>query len=861
MTHSPDTFTARTLLENSTWLSSLAHRLVKDEQRADDIMQEAWLALIEKPPRDTDTPRAWLATVARRLANKGFRSEARRLEREQKAARSEATVPSDIVERAEIHQHLVDAVLALSEPYRSTLLEHYFDERSAAEIASRRRQPAATVRSQIARGLELLRDRLDGLHDGDRRAWCFSLLPLAVIGATGVAGTAVEVQEPIPVLQRPSVWLTTAAGVAALIFGWTLLSPNDGARPQQQAKGGSDTTVHAPPADADVDGGGGMAPIDDSDSVVGVVVDAVVAPADSSVSPSLPDAATATVPGAHEAQGVVLDVHGHPVAGIDIYLDQRAGQGDPRATAAAPRPNQRILATTDQDGIFEVRSRKLTSYMYLLAESADYTTLRRGWFQDKPEAEILIVVGQRAALSGTVHNEEGLPLAAAIEVDAPHAQLIDFPESLENTGPMTIATSADSEGNFTLRSYPAFVGANLSIKHAGYKPHWVQIAAIDSDSIDVVLERAERPAKKLVLGVVLLADGSPATAASIHFGNNKTTVDEDGSFEFLPRGMINDATPLVAIIPERAPVILQNFGKTWKQGSAADPLEITAGAEPLAIEGVVLGSNGEPAAGWVVRLADATEISIGHYPATYAEGLASGRHSNLDIYTDVNGSFQIAGLIDRSYRIFAYQEGTLLSIRSEPIAAGTNDAVLQLPDDAVLPPQRGRVVSRRGRPLANARVTPTLTTNSGDTGSVWISGTSVTTDNNGYFSLTDCPRTEVMIAVSGAGIMPTKVELDRSGGVFEIEVPERCRFRVEADHLPNVPDDGQMLAADGTVLNVYRFVAGGNSSSNRMTIVEGRTPILAVSEDARTLVLSRGGKEVARLSIDLNPDVVSDLRP
>ena len=172
---------ADSLLAEIGWIRRLALQLVRDAAEADDVVQQTLLAALEQrggPPREL---KPWLAAVARRQAAFARRTSARRAQREAVAARSEA-LPSaeELASRAEVQRALVDAVLALDEPYRSAVLLRYFEGLEPAEIARRRRIPPGTVRSHLSRGLAELRTALDRRHGGDTRTWCTALLPLAL---------------------------------------------------------------------------------------------------------------------------------------------------------------------------------------------------------------------------------------------------------------------------------------------------------------------------------------------------------------------------------------------------------------------------------------------------------------------------------------------------------------------------------------------------------------------------------------------------------------------------------------------------------------------------------------------------------
>jgi RNA polymerase sigma-70 factor (ECF subfamily) len=149
------------LLANAGWVKALAVRLVADEAAADDLAQETWLRALERPPRAADTARslrAWLARVVGRFALQRRRHDeaAERRERAVAAAEAQPDV-ADVVAHAELHRRIVDAVLALDEPYRAMLLLRFFEDETPARIAARMGVPPKTVHTRLRRGLERLR--------------------------------------------------------------------------------------------------------------------------------------------------------------------------------------------------------------------------------------------------------------------------------------------------------------------------------------------------------------------------------------------------------------------------------------------------------------------------------------------------------------------------------------------------------------------------------------------------------------------------------------------------------------------------------------------------------------------------------
>lgn len=189
---------AERLLADTRWLKRLARGLVADDSSAEDLAQETWLAALRaRAPAASELHpdgRTWLTGVLRNLAWKQRRTHARRTVRERRGAREES-LPStgSLVARAEMQRAISDAVVALDEPMRTTILLRYIEELSSAEIARRQGVPEGTVRWRVKRGLELLRERLEERRGGDWLHGCALLAGLtrapeaALAGSTAVA--------------------------------------------------------------------------------------------------------------------------------------------------------------------------------------------------------------------------------------------------------------------------------------------------------------------------------------------------------------------------------------------------------------------------------------------------------------------------------------------------------------------------------------------------------------------------------------------------------------------------------------------------------------------------------------------------
>ncbi|MHC4452740.1 MAG: carboxypeptidase regulatory-like domain-containing protein, partial [Planctomycetota bacterium] len=102
-----------------------------------------------------------------------LRSEARR---ERAAARPEHVPPThELADRLARHRMVRDAVLALDEPFRETVLLRFYEDLPPRRISETLGIPVATVKSRLRRAFDLPRKELRRTHGS---AWCVALLPL-----------------------------------------------------------------------------------------------------------------------------------------------------------------------------------------------------------------------------------------------------------------------------------------------------------------------------------------------------------------------------------------------------------------------------------------------------------------------------------------------------------------------------------------------------------------------------------------------------------------------------------------------------------------------------------------------------------
>lgn len=220
---------AEELWVHGRFLRAVARGLVADEQRADDLVQDTWAVALEHPPRHGAAPRAWLARILRRLAIRRGTREIERgpVERAAALARpaAESRAPDALLAELELARRVLASVEGLREPYRETVYLRYYRALAPQDIAAEQRVPVKTVKTRLARGLQLLREDLDRQHGGRREAWIALLLPLAraPLGPPPTLARPVPDSGPLAVpALSPAVLsaalLLSAAGVAAVLW-------------------------------------------------------------------------------------------------------------------------------------------------------------------------------------------------------------------------------------------------------------------------------------------------------------------------------------------------------------------------------------------------------------------------------------------------------------------------------------------------------------------------------------------------------------------------------------------------------------------------------------------------------------------
>ena len=511
------------LLKHAGWLRGLARTLVADAQAADDLVQDTWVAALREPPRGE--PRPWLGRVLRNAARARFRGEGRRVRRERAAAHYEVLPSADeLAARMELQRTLVDVVLGLDEPYRSTIVLRFYEGLSAAEIARRRGLPGATVRSHLKRGLDEMRRRLDEGHAGGRAAWSAICLPW--------------------LSTKPA--LATDPGAAATTLFLGALTMSTGAKLALGAAAVTLTLVSYRLTTAATDGAGRLQPPAESTPSPSASLaepreePAPLARSARSAVPSTPvlaaPPAVESVP--HVVSARVVDEQLAPLAGAVLRITRLDASSEP----TKPDGEVRLELSVEDGGRYGVEvgcAGYATKKLATKLDVAGPTDL----------GQIVLLPGGR--ILGVVVDEDDRPVAGADVVVTPRASSLNDLATRYRVGPDrylgVFEQRTDADGRFSFDGVVAdgrvrvWAGAPRSLWTAS-EPFAVYA---DGEPVELKLGLERLGPDEIVEGIVLSPDGVPVGGCAVRrdyrsptaYFTRWVTTGADGRFEFPALGV------------------------------------------------------------------------------------------------------------------------------------------------------------------------------------------------------------------------------------------------------------------------------------------------------------------------------------
>lgn len=161
--HRADEMLAALYADHGSALRRFTKRLTGDPGSADDIVQETMMRAWRHPDRvgdRTGAPRAWLYTVARRLAIDQHRArQARPAEAADLTVLADRAAP-DHIDAAITRWDLASALAGLRPRDRHLLTTYYLWDRSIGDIATELNVPPGTVKSRLSAARDALRRNL-----------------------------------------------------------------------------------------------------------------------------------------------------------------------------------------------------------------------------------------------------------------------------------------------------------------------------------------------------------------------------------------------------------------------------------------------------------------------------------------------------------------------------------------------------------------------------------------------------------------------------------------------------------------------------------------------------------------------------
>jgi RNA polymerase sigma-70 factor (ECF subfamily) len=555
--------TSEQLMAEMGWVRKLARALVKDDALADDVAQDTWLVAAEQQP-DVDRPlRPWLARVVTNLVRTRRRSDARREDRHATVGDDRAVpTPAELVERVELQRAVAEELLALAEPYRSTVLLHFIEGYSGADIARRLRIPDGTVRRRLKVAIDQLREALRKRTDQPERGWLAALVPLSRLPGPTPASASIGI-----------LAMKKVIGIVALVL--LLLAIGGGVVWLRRARRQGVTTTSS--ANTPLGHGSGAA--------------------DLRVSTLIPEwLAQAGVPARRIAGRVVF--RGAPIGGARVQLGLEV-TGESMSGFVMPDSMSKLLqpiaeVTSAADGTFDFGAQPAT-FFTVSASARDYAAVAVPVPNVDPRAktdQLVLALGDcRSRLSGVVADASGGGIAKA---------------RISIAG--LSGTESDAIGNYSVCMSPRHgLGtptAQVRIEADGYGAIRQDVIVVGNLHLDfrlvpeaVLVGRVTTSDGQPVVGARVVAGGAPP---SLTIASGWTTSDRDGMFRI--GGLAPAAFELSAVargLRMKAPVAVV---ATPAATSREIKLVLGSSGPSAQVRGQVL-MNGAPVAGAVVGTA------------------------------------------------------------------------------------------------------------------------------------------------------------------------------------------------------------------------------------------------------------------
>ncbi|MCA8952459.1 MAG: sigma-70 family RNA polymerase sigma factor [Planctomycetes bacterium] len=829
-------------------LGALAQTLVRDRHAAEDAVQDTLVAALTSRARRTGSPWAWLRAILQNRVRHDARARRRRLARETARATPGASPSAaEVAGELQLHRRLVELVQAQSEPVRHALFLRFWCGMSPREIAEATGVPEPTVRSRIERALVRLRAELDAeAQNGGARPWA----ALAVLRGEPAATVGIAA---LGLLMKTKLLVGAAAVVVLLLLAPLFWLPLGDADPRPHGA--------AVAARAEAAANEPRAPAEDvSRGRVAVAKTPDVAT----------DAATATA-----ITAFVRDLDGRPVAGVPVTFERI---DDDRVVVrdAAVAPMQ-----SGVDGSVALQWPERPGW--LTAGDSEWAAVRRAWCgRERPVSAPVVLVAPLRHYAGSVVDPSGAPAAGArvtivlgddlAPSRAVGGDVVALPNDLATA-------TADDAGRFTI-AVGWVAHSRLVAEQPPFGPGTAELPAAAAN--DLLLRLGAVNDDPRVHGIVVDADGGPASAVHVAVGGDSVRTDAAGRFA-APWLFGWRPTWVRAVRPGLGAATARLVPGDGQPGwSREHPITLRLPAAAGIVRGQVVDAEGTPVPGARVFTPDLTwfgNVTVEHrgHPVSApssVEGVVNDPNASIDAVlrlgttTDADGRFELAGLLDRGYPLFAVTQPTLAA--AGPLWASPGDTVELRLGRAALHRVAGRLVAEiGGAPLPGVRVAVgrrlpwqrperyddpwhSSPMQPADASHAFRSVTA-TTDAEGRFELPPMQTDGTYLTFDGEVLFAAPPFRLPPGPPFEelgIALPARSTFHLEVAD-PEEADAFWIADADGRQLPLFVRVEGAVMSMWRVGLVAGRSPAAYCRAGEVTFVLEKGGAEVRRIDATL----------
>ena len=383
----------------------------------------------------------------------------------------------------------------------------------------------------------------------------------------------------------------------------------------------------------------------------------------------------------------------------------------------------------------------------LATSSRAWTTCYVGLVgQGPPRTEPVVVVAPTCRVSGQVLDSNGRAVAKA------HLALMEA-EGLSASFNHDLNRSAfrrlfdcltDDHGRFEIESAPAGWRGLFRVSAAGYGHQSFEATLREGALSSFVLDAGEQPG--MVRGVVLAPDGSPACDARVSLGLQTVNTDAEGRFAL--RELIPGESPRYSRLWGVEEPLVVATHEHFQPGVAAsvtptesEELRVQLGPPTRTLSGRVEGPAGEPLADvevWAYDVSLFSLVGVMNFTREWDAWVA--------VRSDSDGRFELRGVADHPYRIFALDREACVGALSPYFEPGTQDALIVLDPGERTRGLRGRVLPSDGGSLEAASVWLLATAQVGTLGDQSIDHPEVLErvdlDADGLFEFPECAPAE-----------------------------------------------------------------------------------------------------------------------